>query len=525
MKKALRHNPIWTVCLLLGLICTLILCSLRAGLESGHTGVAVVMARADVELLASDAGMEPDAYAARLFESGLTALFTPGEVCEELGLFIGDRYSGQQAVVGLVEDDRQYSYDPIEGFTYADGAAVVRVLWLRPEYADRYAALGYEGPEEIENLIYRAVTDRNIRVVWLTPFTREGEVVSDIADYCAVLENLETRIARQGLHLGQFSALPPYTPSSTLSCGVLLGLAAATALLLTSLIKLPRRWETVLALLGFGALALLAPRLPWAAPLLAAVVFPCLGVWLTAQLMDQIYLFATTTEVRARAPGSRTWLVARILPVTRPRLLLAYLAVLLAGFALSLLGGSAVGALESDRAWLLAVENFRGVKLSQIIPLLYAAALYFKVLYRGKSPRAVLKEFGSSRFALLALAALCCLAVLYILRTGDGALAVGAWEQRARNFLENVLPVRPRTKEFVAAWPALALAVAFLARGSRRYALPFCVLSTAGLSSVVNTFCHARSPLWLALTRSALGLGLGFILGAILLLLLAPRRK
>ncbi|MGI6029660.1 MAG: DUF5693 family protein [Candidatus Heteroscillospira sp.] len=503
MKSWLKSNRLTALALVLGLICTLILCSVRAGLEAGHTGVSLIMSREDVAALAADSGMDADEYADRLLQNGLTAVFTPGEVCGELNLYIGDSYHGEDAVVGMCEDDRQYSHDEIEGFAYADGAEAVRVFRLRPEYAARYASLGYEGPEEITNLIYRTITDRNIRVIWLTPFTRadNGETVSDIAAYCTVIQDLGVRIQGQGLHLGQFSVLPPYSPNPILLCGVIAGLAAAGCLLLTLLISPLRKRLDILTLVCAAAGCLIHFRLPWLMPLCAALVYPCLASALMAELL------------------------VRLRPVGRGRLCLGFLSILLAVFAAALLGGSVVGALQSDRAYMLAVRNFRGVKLSQLLPLVFAAIYCLRRFYRGSSLRETAGEYLDSRLALCALAALAALGALYIARTGDGMLSAGVYEQRFRNALENALIVRPRTKEFLAAWPALAMAAVLYTRGSRRFALPFAVLSAVGSASVVNTFCHSRSPLWLALTRSALGLAIGFLLGCALILLFAPRRK
>ena len=168
MKKIISENRILALMLLIGLVWSLVLCGSRAALEQEHTGVSLIMTESDVALLAEVEGISADEYGQRLLDSGLTAIFTPGEVCAELNLFIGDSYHGEDAVVAMPEDDRQYSHDEIEGFTYADEAEVVRVFRLRPEYAARYASLGYDGPEEIENLTYRTITDRNIRIIWLT---------------------------------------------------------------------------------------------------------------------------------------------------------------------------------------------------------------------------------------------------------------------------------------------------------------------------------------------------------------------
>ena len=90
-----------------------------------------------------------------------------------------------------------------------------------------------------------------------------------------------------------------------------------------------------------------------------------------------------------------------------------------------------------------------------------------------------------------------------------------------------MLIVRPRTKEFCIGWPCLALCMAALQRGYRRIAAPLYVFSAVALSSVVNTFCHSRAPIWISAVRSVLGVLIGCAVGLVLLSLLTslPLRK
>lgn len=504
MKAYLRENLILSVALLVGLIAALCLCATRAGLEANHTGVSLIMTRSDVLSLANAEGIDAAEYEKQLLDAGLSAVFTPGEVCEELSLYIGESYHGESATVGMPEDDRQFSHDEIEGFTYSDEGDVVRVFRLRPEYAARYASLGYTGPEEIENLTYRTITDRNVRVIWLCPFTRadNGELVSDIGDYVSVIQGVGERIEGQGLHLGQFSTLPGYEPNPILIFGVILSIAAAGVILFASIIPLGKSWGNILLAVLFICGCLVHTRLSFAMPLCASIAYPCLGVWLIAELLSRL---------KALGRGS---------------LLLAYLGILLGGITVAVVGGNIVGAMQSSRSFMLAVENFRGVKLSQAVPMLYAIFICIKTFYRGWTPREVLGEYRNSRKAALVIVfAMAAAAALYILRLGDGTLSAGVLEQLFRNFLEKTLIVRPRSKEFLFAWPALGAAIVLISRGSRRYCLPFAILSSVGLASVVNTFCHSRSPLWLALARTGMGTLIGFAIGAVIILVLAPRKS
>ena len=109
---------------------------------------------------------------------------------------------------------------------------------------------------------------------------------------------------------------------------------------------------------------------------------------------------------------------------------------------------------------------------------------------------------------------------VYILRTGDGMLSVSVGEQRVRNWLERVLLFRPRTKEFLIAYPAIAAAYCCATHRSRLTAWLFGVFGAIGFASVSNTFCHIRAHFLVSLLRTGIGLVLGLVLGAIVLLIL-----
>lgn len=478
MTEVLKKNRIACVIMALSFIAALLLCGVRFVMEARNTEVCIIMSTSDAALLD---GELPDSI--RLFDGG-------------------DVLDG---ALLLVEDEAQYSCRPIGDIsesehTNGDGTLRrVRCFKLDGDYAARYGVLGYEGAEEIVNMLYRAVTDRNIRVVWLTPFVdgASGEVITDADVYAGVVQSLFPRLERQGLTLGEdFSLLPEYTPSLWLSAAVFLGVLAAYWLLIQSVFS-----KLLPHLICFAAVCAAAPA-AWllgitptvfAVPaLLAAVAFPCLALW---------YM----TEKLAAARGDTTG-----------RELGGYLGLVCAGVGICIAGGIFVGALETSTDYLLAMDNFWGVKLSQLAPLSFAAYAVLRFLC---PPREILR---GKRY-ILALAAVLLVAGVgyYILRTGNAD--VSALEQRFRNRLESLLIARPRTKEAFVAWPCLAISFILCARGKREYCWPFAILTSAGFASVVNTFCHARSPLWLSLTRSLTGLIIGAGIGCVLICLFRPR--
>ena len=481
MRAYLKQNIIILLLLLLGLCCAVVLCAQRGVIERGQSRYCVMMTPEDAEKLS----------------------YLP----ECITLYTGE--SSINGAVLLFEDRYQFGNLPIDGMdlettnwgTGDGGVPCVRVFKLYGGYAARYAILGYTGAEELENVLYRALTDRGIRVLWLTPFVdpSTGAEITDGTVYEQTLNALAQRVAAHGLVMekGSFSMLPAHRPAPLLYFGAALAAFAALWLLACALLE-KTRWRLLLLLLaaaGTHGLRLVFHSATAALALLASCVFPCLAILLAVSILKR----CLQSDRRARCPA-------------------VFLCSLLPAVLVSLAGGLVVAALQSSTYYLLSISIFRGVKLSQGIPLLFGAFCVFRELYGREGIREILA--GKKALLVLGLLALLAAGVYFLLRTGDRLLSASEYEQRLRNLLERSLIVRPRTKEFLIAWPCLAVTATLLALGRRRWAWPFAVLSSVGFSSVVNTFCHSRTALWLSLVRCALGLAGGVALGLLLCLLL-----
>ena len=385
---------------------------------------------------------------------------------------------------------------------------VAKCFRLGLELSLRYRTLGYEGYEEIENILFRAVVDRGMTVLWLTPMrTPDGEMVTNLAEYAGLLRSLGERIASAGYRYGNPIGVPfRETPRLLVFvCGV--GVISAALLLLALLIPLRLR-RLIWLLFGLGMVQDLVFSFFFAQAqiallaLLAAIVFPCLSILLLT--------FWRTTAMR-KAP-----------------LLLHYPAVLLSTFLVTLWGCVYIAGLLSSSSYLIALHMFRGVKLSQFSVYLFAILIPAAAVlhHRGASLRDDLGRMKAQidrqfiRKAISVAVLLALVGTLYLLRTGHGTLEIPATEQRVRNCLENMLLFRPRTKEFLLAWPAIAAAVFFAARKDELLSWLSGVLGGIGYASVANTFCHGRAHVFVSIYRSFLGLGIGMVLGMIVLLFL-----
>ena len=106
----------------------------------------------------------------------------------------------------------------------------------------------------------------------------------------------------------------------------------------------------------------------------------------------------------------------------------------------------------------------------------------------------------------------------YLARTGhESGVSVSTVEIVFRNDLENLLLARPRTKEFLVAFPGIMLAVYCAVRRMPFFTAVFGLAGTIGMTSVCNTFMHIRTPLYLGFVRTAYSLLLGILVGVVMI--------
>lgn len=210
-------------------------------------------------------------------------------------------------------------------------------------------------------------------------------------------------------------------------------------------------------------------------------------------------------------PGTR-WVFQGLSASRRFSMTLAMFAV---ATLISLLAVPIVIGLLNDITYSLVLEQFRGVNVLAAAPIVLAAVYLF--LFAGGSVWTSLRRILGLQITILWVAVVAVLGVVgmyYLSRTGNSGVAPG-FELAFRSFLETTFGVRPRTKEFLFAHPLLLLGIFLSLR--YRAAWVLLVVGTMGQLSMVGTFTHLHTPLWVSLTRVLLGLGLGVLIGLILI--------
>jgi len=350
-------------------------------------------------------------------------------------------------------------------------------------------------PAEIVDIVETAVRDRGIRVLYLR-FFLEGATGETLAernvDY---IRQIHDNIVNAGYEIGEAGSLDVEEDVLNNILFILIGLGAIAAAGLLIFDFVEPQWILILLIfgvLGICGLLFLGKNifLSKILALLAACVFPTLAI------MSQ------ANEIKKIKVGYQKYLSPII--------------ILIRASLITFAGALFVTGLLNKTLFLTGADIFTGVKISYVLPL---AAVTLILGYRWgvlkDGVRVIWNKPVLVKYVVLGVF-LISAAALYLIRSGNASVEfVPASEVTVRRFLGKIMLVRPRFKEFFIGHPALLLSASLFSR--ERVAFFFVIAGTIGQISILNTFCHVYSPLWVSLLRSINGLLLGIIIGVICL--------
>lgn len=356
-----------------------------------------------------------------------------------------------------------------------------------------------------------AVTDqeRNIRINLLRKFDRPEPGKDLIETNLAYISGVRDGLVEKGFTIGKAGTFAPYYPSPVLLALMIIGATAAGVLFLTLIRPFAVRWQYILLIVLSAVLVLPVAKggglfARQLAAMASAIVFPALAM--TWQL----------DRWRSRPPHEGASLMRIMVDGARELALTV---------ALSLVGAFYVGALLGDVRFLLEIEIYRGVKLTFVAPLLLVALAYL-VRYNlfdtpDSQPRSVwqqltkILDYPVYIKSLLVFAVAAVGAWVFVGRSGHTAgVPVPAIELKMRALLEQAMYARPREKEFMIGHPAFFLVIMALYRQWPRV-LHFIlvIIATIGQGSLVETFAHIRTPIFMSFVRGLDGLAAGIVFG------------
>ncbi len=352
----------------------------------------------------------------------------------------------------------------------------------------------------------KAVRERGVRICYVRMYaTASDDLLRANCDY---IRKIARAITDAGYTLK--SSHPMEDVCAPLSARVLTGAAvgAGAALLLLALFDLSAAagilWSAVM-ILACAGLAASGDAGRKVAALGAALVFPTLAA-----------LWAVRRAPEPPSPDRKR---------EGARSLARAIGGLLGAVAITVVGGLLVVGLLSSRAFMLRIDQFMGIKVAHLLPILVLAGAFAGGIAwepdtwqaqkrRLKESFARILESPVAMWQAIGLLAALILIGLMVARSGnDAGLEVSSVELKLRSILDRVLVVRPRTKEFLIGYPLLLLGLAFAMAGQRRWGAILVTFGSIGLISALNSFCHIHTPLAITALRTVNGLVIGTIIG------------
>jgi len=411
---------------------------------------------------------------------GLSLLTFNDEALSGSPVFLAEHFKELQVPVGTFEFYNQYGLNQLGIFLDKN---VVRVHCISEEELRNF------NEQTALERYSLAVSERNIRALYVRLFGLEQPEPA-LERGISFIGQVKQMVEGEGLTVGPASQLPSLPYSRFLVLAVGLGVIGGVLLLLRRVFS--PVWTAILgglALLGWAGLLYVQPLLARKAfALLAAIVFPLVAV---ISFVDEEKKTVRET-------------VAAFLKMS----------------GVSLIGAVLLTGLLADKSFLLKLAQFSGVKLAHLLPLMLVPLYYFWKEYKDNLVGAGHKLLMAPVLIWYAVAAGFILVVLvvYLLRTGNDAPAlVTSLETTLRGALDQLLGVRPRTKEFLVGHPAMLLLLYY---GFKWPRVPLLFLGVIGQISLVNTYAHLHTPLFVSLLRSFHGLWLGLGIGLVAILVM-----
>lgn len=337
----------------------------------------------------------------------------------------------------------------------------IRVHSIPPDEIKNYT------PLEARERFLRAVKERSIRLLYVRFFTEPSANLWE-KNY-SYLTGLFSDIASSGFARGTAHPLTPFEPPLTALVLFSISVAIASALLYSYF--LPGKWIIFIIIFVILLGTLFQAQM---------LNFRIIGV-LSGITYPSLAIFFLIDGFRSKKN--------------------LFVPILLA-FCIVFTGGLVVSCSLYHWLYVLRIEQYSGVKTSLVIPILLVVLYLFKSGYLNRSIRSVV--LGTlKRYEFVILMVLAGGFVLYITRSGNfPLLPAGMIESKMRLWLERLLFMRPRTKEFMIGYPALWI---LLSLRRFHYQPLFKVVLwlgvTIGFITFFNSFCHIHTPFLFILLR------------------------
>ena len=423
----------------------------------------------------------------------------------------------ENIAIALIESSTQREHleqEGLDNLVKDSGYQALRAFTMWDYIRERNKYYNYSGAEEIENTMFRAITERNIRVIYFKPFFEKKDstkFLTDVEEYERTFSSLENRLSKHNIALGKTQPMEEFSIGSKRMAVMAFGITLAAIMLFIKMFNIRHKYANYLYF--FSLPAALIPIVMRSLgekgfAFGAAVVFSGLAIYYFMIKIKDIY--------DSSDKYSNTYIMLRST------------AILISSLVISLAGAIFVVAMLADVKYMLEMDIFRGVKFAQILP--FGIFMVMFIVYFMNKEDSSIKGVVNTTVGFLnkevkiyygiIVGILGLVAYIYISRTGhETNVQPSNIEMISRNFMEYVLIARPRTKEFLVAFPAIFAAVFAASKKSEFFTGIFMLVGAIGTSSVINTFSHIRTPIYLSFARTLIALLFGIILGCILVII------
>ena len=356
--------------------------------------------------------------------------------------------------------------------------------------------------------------ERNIRINLMRIYEKPVDDLSLLDTNMKYISMTKDKLVEKGFTIDKASYFEPFFGNRILQILMLLGICAAGVMYI-SLIFPTLSDKRLYALLGvcFIACAVCmflgkSSLIRVAGALAAANIFPVLGM---ISQLDVIRQNRLVGKLKFTA------------------LLLKSVRAIICASLISFMGALYLSGILSDVEFFLEMNIFRGIKLTFVLPLILVALAFMKrfdifgeKLLNPPNLKVQLKRILNMNVSVKVLAGFLVAlvaAVIFIGRSGHTAgVPVPGIELKLRAFLEQAFYARPRSKELFIGHPAFILMMmAWYRKWPSAVFFILSIIATIGQSSMVETFAHMRTPVFMSLMRGIDGVIWGCALGCVII--------
>ncbi|MCK4239983.1 MAG: hypothetical protein KAX30_00030, partial [Candidatus Atribacteria bacterium] len=333
----------------------------------------------------------------------------------------------------------------------------------------------------------RAAKERKVRIFYIKPFMKSNSNL--IEENLSYIRTIREDLKTNGFANGKASLFASYQESKIFIILLILGVISGGLILLKNIFNLKKYQEYSLIFLGilFSVSLLFLNKeifLIKLIALLAALIFPTLAI-----ISNEKYFLGNNNFKSEDIKDTPKHNFSFILMIKE--VLSGFFKIIL----ITLSGALLIAALLSNNKFMLGIEQFSGIKISYLVPLLFVLAIMWLRVNKGKLmileniKKPILIEHVIIMFFFAVFL------VIYISRSGNFSfLPVLSIEEKIRIFLEKTLIARPRNKEFLIGYPALLLAMSMNFLRIKEFKIPVIIIGTIGPVTLINTFCHIHTP-------------------------------